>query len=306
MFFLNDKIDKIIKQIEKLSKTVVDGDEAYKIELKTRKLHLEISEILFSEAQKHNYDTVAKIIRNNFVRADMVFNEKHLNIVQYSLFESDNELFKFLYYKNYKYINSYFNDIPSFFILLMNKRNFELLELFLSEEKLFSQLRKENICICFYLAIQENKDNLLELILSNKLLIEEIDGKDIQSIIIYAISHNQHEKLFKLFSFENLISKLEKEYIQNILALILLNKDIKSLDIVIDNDAFIKFIVSKKEILNNMAIFAYSNEDIKVLNAILKQKKKVEESLIDSTPENKTVKIKDDKFKKNAMIEDSL
>ena len=306
MFFLNDKIDKIIKQIEKLSKAVVDGDEAYKIELKTRKLHLEISEILFSEAQKHNYDTVAKIIRNNFVRADMVFNEKHLNIVQYSLFESDNELFKFLYYKNYKYINSYFNDIPSFFILLMNKRNFELLELFLSEEKLFSQLRKENICICFYLAIQENKDNLLELILSNKLLIEEIDGKDIQSIIIYAISHNQHEKLLKLFSFENLISKLEKEYIQNILALILLNKDIKSLDIVIDNDAFIKFIVSKKEILNNMAIFAYSNEDIKVLNAILKQKKKVEESLIDSTPENKTIKIKDDKFKKNAMIEDSL
>lgn len=305
MFFLNRKlhqVDKLTKQIEKLSKVKVDGDDAFKIELKNRKLHLTVSEILFSEAKKHHYNVVGRIIRNNYVRADMVFNEKHLDIVQYSLFESDNELFKFLYFKNYKYISSYFNNIPSFFILLMNKRNFELLELFLSEEKLYSELRRENICICFYLAIQENKDSLIRLILSNSILENELDGKDVQSIIIYSISHKQYDKLEKIFLYETLIEKLSHEYIQNILALILLNKDINSLDIVIDSEVFLKFIVSHKLVLNNIAIFAYSHEDIKALNSILRQKKKVEESLKDGD-DNEQPK---EKFKKNAMIEDSL
>ncbi len=303
MLFINNKlhqVDKIAKKIEALSKKKVDEKDSYKIEMENRRLHMMISKILFASAKEHNYNVISRIVRNNYIRADMVFDERHLDIVQYSLLESDNELFKFLYYKQYKYISSYFNNIPSFFVLLMNKKNFELIELFLTEERFFSEIRKESICICFYLAVQEAKRKIIDIILSNKTLEVEIEGKDIQSIIIYSISHKQYDRLAEVFSHEILTNKLSDEYVQNILALILLNKDIDSLDIVIDSEVFLRFILSRKQILNNIAVFAYSNEDIQVLNTILKNKKRIEEESSKNEEEFK------EKFKKNVMIEDSL
>ena len=305
MFFIGSKarkVDKIIKQISLINRIQIDNKNSCKIKLRKRQLHSAISEILFNAVKKRNYFIIDKILKSNFIRSDMVYDERHLDIVQYSLIENDNELFKILLNRYYKYIKCYFENVPSFFILIMNRRNFELMEIFLTDERLYKKLEKENICVCFYLAIQENLTILIQIILNNKLLESKLDGKDIQSVLIYSISHNQYDKVKRILKYDLLISKFSDEYMQNIIALILLNKDIEALGIIMDNDRFVRFVMKNKHILDNITIFAYSNNDIKVLSIILHNKKKIE-SLFSN---RKCIENQVDEYSENIMIEDSI
>lgn len=305
MFFIGSKarkVDKIIKQISLINRMRVDNKNSCKIELSKRQLHSTISDILFKAVKKRDYLVIDKILKSNFVRSDMVYDERHLDIVQYSLIEDDNELFKILLNKYYKYIKCYFENISSFFILIMNRKNFELIEIFLINEKLYEKLEKENICVCFYLAIQENLDILIQIILDNKILESKLNAKDIQSVLIYSISHNQYDKIRRILKYDLLISKFSDENMQNIIALILLNKDVEVLDIIMDNKTFVDFTMKNKQILDNITIFAYSNNDIKVLSIILYNKKKIE-SLSSNIEyiENET-----EEFWENIIVEDSI
>ncbi len=302
MFFIcskTKKVDKIIKRIYLIDNMQLTSKNSYKIEFERRQLHFKISEFLFEAVKKRNFAIIDKILKSNVVRSDMVYDERHLDIVQYSLMENDNKMFKILLNKYYRYIECYFENTASFFILVMNKRNFELMELFLTNEKLYKRLEKENICVCFYLAVQENLDTFIQIILGNEFLESKLDGKDIQSVLIYVISHNQYDKVKQILKYNSLISKISDEYIQNIIALILLNKDVKALDIIMDNEEFVRFIMKNKHILDNVVIFAYSNNSIKTLSVILQNKKKTESVACDKN-------LVENKSDKNAMIEDSI
>lgn len=283
---LNIKLNKIIKDISSLSKIHLDNQNAFKIKARTETLHKAISDILFKAIKKENYEIIKQIITNDNIKAELVHDENGLNIVQYSLVNSNNELFKALYFNYYKDINCYFSDASQLFLLTLNRKNYELIKLFLSEEKLYKKLTKENISILIYSLVQENKDMLLNLVLENEYMDEEIDGRSIQSILIYLITNNQNDKFQKIFLNEKLFSKCNEDHIRNLVALSIMNKNVKALEIMIDNTKTLSVILHNNQILENVVLFTYVNKNIKILSTIFKYRAELTSHIFIKTNEN--------------------
>ena len=283
---LNIKLNKIIKDISSLSRIRQNNQNAFKLKTKTEELHKAISEILFKAIKKENYEIIKQIITNNDIKAELVRDENGLNIVQYSVVNSNNQLFRTLYFKYYKDINCYFSDASQLFLLTLNRKNYELIKLFLSEEKLYKKLTKENISILIYSLVQQNKDMLLNLVLENEYMDEEIDGRSIQSILIYLISNEQNSKFQKIFSNEKLFSKCNEDHIRNLVALSIMNKNIKALEIMIDNTKILNIILHNNQILENVVLFTYINKNIKILSTIFKHRAELNSQIFIKTNEN--------------------
>ena len=277
MFFRSDcgKVKVLVRKIRDINKIIQTPYNSDKIEIKTKEYYKTLSDILFKALKNRNYKVMELVIKSNFVAADMVFNSKGLNMVQYSILESDNELFKILYYKYYKYIASYFNSTPSYFIFLLNKKNYDLIKIFLTENVLYNKLEKANISVCFYSAIQNDVDFLIDLILGNPTLESQLDGKDIQSLLIYSISHEQCDKLKKVFFYDILVDKCSNEHLQNLVALSLINKNIEALSVMMDNEKILNFILSDRNVFTNISLFAYSSNNLKLMSLIVKNKDKL-------------------------------
>ena len=93
---LNIKLNSIIKEIEKLSRMrKVDGN-SFEIKTKNESLHQKLSKILFDAIEKSNYKIIDLILRNNYIRAELVFDKKGFNILQHAVFNENFELFKLL------------------------------------------------------------------------------------------------------------------------------------------------------------------------------------------------------------------
>ncbi|MDD2840235.1 MAG: hypothetical protein PHY80_03880 [Rickettsiales bacterium] len=266
------KLNKTIKDISSLNKIHQNNQNAFKLKTGIEELHKTVSDILFKAIKKENYNIIKQIITNSDIRAELVRDENGLNIIQYSVVNSNNELFKALYYNYYEDIRCYFSDIPQLFLLILNRKNYELMKLFLFEKKLYEKLTKENISLLVYSLVQENKDALLDIVLQNDYIDEEIDGKCIQSILIYLISNEQNGKFQKICLNEKLFSKCKEEHIRNLIALSIMNKNIKALEIMVDNLNFLNIILHDNQILENVVLFTYINKNIKVLSTIFRHR----------------------------------
>ncbi len=268
------KLNKIIKDISLLSKIRPNNKNAFKLKTKTEELHKIISDILFKAVKKGNYDIIKRIITSDSIRAELVYDENGLNIVQHSIINNNSELFKALFYNYYDDIRCYFLDVPQLFLLILNRKNYELIKIFLHEKKLYEKLAKGNISLLIYSLVQENKDSLIDIVLQNEYIDKEIDGKCIQSILIYLISNRQNSKFQKLCSNEKLFSKCDEEHIRNLIALSIMKKNVEALEIMVDNIKFLNIILNDKQILENVVLFTYINKNIKVLSIIFKHRAK--------------------------------
>jgi len=305
MFFIgNDckKVDKIIKQIALNNRIPVNDKNSQKIENRRKELHKMISAILFKAARNNDYPVIKKIVESNFIRADLVYDERHLDIVRYSLVEDNDELFKVLFYKYYRYIQCYFNDSPTLLTITINNKNFDLMEIFLINESLYRNLDQKDIFLCFYLAVQENLENIIEIILKNETLESKITGEDLRKLFAYFISHKQYGKLKLLLNYDLLISKFTDKYLHSVVMLALFNKNIEALTIIMENSIFIKFIMRNKQLLDDIIKFAYSNNDAKILSIILHYKKKLDSMFSNKDP----LDTKNDIPDENITVEDSI
>ena len=270
------KLNKIIHSIEKLHFVKKTPDEEYKIQLKKEILHEKLSEILFKAIKNEKYRTVDIIIRNDFLDKKLLVSSEGYNIVQHSIFNNNVKLFKVLFYKYYEDVKEYFFDIPQLFLNIVNKKNYNLMSIFLKDEKLYSFLTKENISLLLYSLIKDGKDNILETIIKYNYINENIDGRTIQSILVFLVSHGKIKEFVKIVSNEKLFIKCEDEHLINLVALALLNKNLNILEYMVENDKFLNIIFNNEVILKNILVFSQTNKNIKILSCILKNKEKIE------------------------------
>lgn len=299
MFFIKNKsqqVESLIKKICKLNKVCITPKNRAEITSKTQKLHSTISKFLFEAVNTDDYKIMEIIIKNNFIKAELVFDSNGHNIVQHSLAKNNTKLFKNLYSKYYDFISSYFKDVPAMFLFTINSKNVELIEFFLKEEFFLKNLDRNNLNICLYFALQNDLKNIVKCITCNECLEQKITGSDIQSILIYSISHKLYKDIKEIFSCKELISKINNAQLENLLALIIIFKDINALNAIIDNEMVIKHIVSRKEILETITTFAFSHKHMRILSIILKNK--------NPNVEEKIPNKKDDD--KSKIVEDSL
>jgi len=265
-------LNKIVKINQMPLKPKQDDIRDEKIENKLRKLHLIVSNMLFEAIKKKDYKILDVIVKDDYVRADLILDENGMNIVQYAIAKNDNELFKVMFLKYYKFIKCYFDNAPSLFTFIINKKNFDLIEFFITNKILFSKLRKENISLCLYLLIKVGNDKLLNLLFTNKDVQEMLDGRDIQSILIYFISNNNIEKIKKICEYKVIIGKCNDTYLKNVIALAIMGNNIKMMEILINNCDVLRVILSDIDVLKNVVLFAYNNNDLGILSTISKNR----------------------------------
>ena len=291
---LNIKLNSIIKEIEKISHIKrVDGN-SFEVKTKNEELHKKISKILFDAIEKSNYKVIDIILKNNYIQAELVFDKKGLNILQHAVFNENFELFKLLFYKYYKDIECYFRDVPQLFLVILNKKNYDFLSIFLKEPKLYSCLTKENISLLLYFLVRENQSGILKTIIEYDYIDQQIDGRCIQSILIYLISNAKINEFINICKNEKLFNKCEKQHLINLVALALMNKNLKILENMVENLSFLKVIIQNSKILENVILFSKINKDIKILGIIFKNRNDAKLAQL-----NKSIK-------KLSVFEDSL
>lgn len=291
---LNIKLNSIIKEIEKLSRMrKVDGN-SFEIKTKNESLHQKLSKILFDSVKKSNYKIFDIILKNNYIQAELVFDEKGFNILQHAVFNEDFELFKLLFYRYYKDIECYFRDVPQLFLVVLNKKNYDFLSIFLKESKLYSYLTKENISLLLYFLIRENQTGILKTIIEYNYIDEQVDGRCIQSILIYLVSNAKTDEFINVCQNKKLFDKCEQQHLINLVALALMNKNLKILETMVENSSFLQVIMQNSKILENVVLFSKINKDIKILAIIFKHRNDIK------------IEQLNNKIKKLSVFEDSL
>lgn len=288
------KLSSIIRDVEKLSHIKKVGEISFEIKTKNEDLHRKISKILFDAIEKSNYKIIDLILKNNYIQAELIFDKRGFNILQYAVFNENLELFKLLFYKYYKDIECYFRDVPQLFLVILNKKNYDFLSIFLKESKLYSYLTKENISLLLYFLIRENQTGILKTIIEYDYIDEQVDGRCIQSILIYLVSNAKTNEFINVCQNKKLFDKCEKQHLINLVALALMNKNLKILETMVENSSFLQVIIQNSKILENVILFSKINKDIKILAIIFKHKNNVKLEQLN------------DKIKKLSVFEDSL
>lgn len=288
------KLSSIIRDVEKLSHIRKVDENSFEVKTKNEELHKKLSKILFDAIEKSNYKVIDLILKNNYIRAELVFDKKGFNILQHAVFNENFELFKLLFYKYYKDIECYFRDIPQLFLVVLNKKNYDFLSIFLKEPRLYSYLTKENISLLLYFLVRENQGGILKTIIEYDYIDQQIDGRCIQSILIYLVSNAKTDEFINICKNEKLFNKCEEQHLINLVALALMNKNLKILETMVENSSFLQVIMQNSKILENVVLFSKINKDIKILAIIFKHRNDIK------------VEQLNNKIKKLSVFEDSL
>ena len=274
IFFRNKK--EKLGDINSVSKKLFDLNNEdpskkrsqFDIRVDIEELHKKLSNILFNAVNTNDLKTINNILTARFVERQKLVNEKGYNIIDYSLFNDKNELFKYLYNNLYDELRSCFINIPALFTIILNRKNFELIEFFLKDENLSEFLKKENITNCLFLAIQGWKKDLCDLIIGNYLGF--LDSRNIEASMIYSISNAQIEELNLVFSYPTLISRFSNEGIEKMFALSVMNQNIKALEIMTSNERFMNSIEDADvNMLKSILQMAYNNGSVLIIQNFL-------------------------------------
>lgn len=270
LFGRNSRLKAILKLVKKTScktsKTLKDKE-------KFRILHLKISKYLFEAVNKNDYAIIKTILYDNYVMADMVFDDNCLNIVEHSIINNNDILFDFLSTKAYPHIKCYFDSIPKLFTLAANKKSLGIVKTILKDNRFANKLERMNIPPCLYLAVRNNDIRIFQLIVENDYLLSLIDGRDVRSYLIYMISHKQYNEMKVFLSNPQLINKCDEANIINLFTVSLINRDDKAIEKLLENKYFASVIEhSDEDLLMNLMLLANNNGNLGLMLLLNKNK----------------------------------
>lgn len=268
----SNDINFILKRLAKLSKKDKKNKDEFDNKIEIEKLYKNLSKILFKSVRNKNYRTIEKIFSNNFLIYSNLVDENGYNIIEYALFNDDNNLFKDLYNIYYDSIYPYLKNIPELFLIAMHRKNWDIIAFFLQNKNLSDYLKKENIADCLFNAIQSNQQNLISFLIDN--FNDILDERNIEASMIYSISNNQKKELEMLFSYDTIASKFSPHSIEKLLVLSVINKNIDALEIIISNKYVSNLIETLDlELIKAILSIAYKNKNISIINMFTKNKK---------------------------------
>lgn len=234
----------------------------------SRSIYLKLSKKLFKAADSGDFDTVGKILSSDFISKKELVDENGYNIVEYSLFNEDNKLFKLLFEKFYKPTASYFINIPALFTIILNRKNFELIEYFLRDSDLGEPLKKENITNCLFAVLQADRKDLLDLIVKN--FGDFLDVRNIEASMIYSIAHGQENEIKTLLSYPVMVAKFSPENVEKMIAFSIMNKNLKAIEIMVENPHFMDMIEKADEnMLKSIVDIAYNRGSVTIINSLM-------------------------------------
>ncbi len=264
-----DSVEAISRKVFELKNEDVSKTRSkFDIEADIQNLYKKLADILFKAIDNKDLKTINKVLKTRFIDRNKLVNNDGYNIIDYSLFTDDNELFKYLYNNLYEELRSCFKDIPVLFTVILNRKNFELIEFFLIHDDLASSLKRENVTNCLFLALQSDRKDLSDLIVNN--FNDLLDSRNIEASMIYSISHNQEKELKVLFSYPNLIEKFSSDNVEKMLAFSVLNQNIEALEIMVDNQHFIGAIEkADPNMMRSILQIAYDKGSVSIMNTFM-------------------------------------
>ncbi|HSQ97184.1 MAG TPA: hypothetical protein VLL98_00510 [Rickettsiales bacterium] len=253
-------MEKILKEIETIEKHTFDN--LHDKENKKSELYKQLSEFLFKAAKENDKNTIKEILLSPNISAKNLLDENGYNIIEYCLFNSDNELFYFLYENLYDYVDCCFAKIPELFTITFKKENFELVRFFL--KNFGKYLKKINIVECLFKAVEYNQEDIINSIIDN--FSDFIDSRNLQASIIYFISYNKLDALKVLFSKSQILNKILDKDIEKMFLLSILNKNDKVIEIMLSNKYFNDALNRLDEnLIKNINNLAYENKNLVIL-----------------------------------------
>lgn len=257
-------MEKLLKNIEDIrQRTNIDLNEKRH---KLLELHEQLSKILFNAVKNNDKYIITKILSSHYISKKDLTDENGYNIVEHSLFYSNNELFYSLY-DLYNLTDYYFRDIPELFTIAFKKENFELVKFFLKNFK--KSLKKENVVECLFKATQYKQNDIIQLIISN--FLDCLDSRNIQASVLYLISHNKLDNLKLIFSYPELINQLQDQEIEKLFLLSILSGNEKSIEIMLSNQYFIDALGRLDEtIIRNIAKLANNRKNLIIMESLTK------------------------------------
>lgn len=264
-----DSVEAISRKVFELKNEDVSKTRSkFDIEADIQNLYKKLADILFKAIDNKDLKTINKVLKARFIDRNKLVNNDGYNIIDYSLFTDDNELFKYLYNNLHEELRSCFKDIPVLFTVILNRKNFELIEFFLIHDDLANSLKKENITNCLFFTLQNNRKDLSDLIVNN--FDDFLDIRNIEASMIYSISHNQEKELKVLFSYPNLIEKFSSDNVEKMLAFSVLNQNIEALEIMVDNQHFIRAIEkADPNMMRSILQIAYDKGSVSIMNTFM-------------------------------------
>jgi hypothetical protein len=245
-------VDVAIKELWKL-KFESDYDP-YDRKTGTEKIHKFLSKFVFSAAEKGDCESIRNILeKKELISKKDILNNEGQNIIEYCLINGKNDLFFKLLKESKECIMSYFSNIPKFFTIVMNNKNYELIDFFIREENFSEQLKKESIVNVFFIAVEGNKGELAEFIA--KKFDNLMDVRNIEASMIFFIANDKIEGLEMIFQQQNLIDKFTIENFEKMVAYSVINKNTRAIKVMMENKHFIDLLNSadlnmQKAVLN--------------------------------------------------------
>ncbi|MDR2527224.1 MAG: hypothetical protein LBC92_05115 [Rickettsiales bacterium] len=257
MIFFKDtytlpKILTVESSIEELNKLIRLKLDPFDRRIAEEDIHKFLSVKFFNAVERRDYDIIIKILEQQVVLKTHLLKDGQ-TILEYLINTSNNDVFLKLFNEYKKHISPYFRNTPSLFIAALNKKNYEIVVLFLKDEILSGYLKKEQLANVFFVAIENEQDELAKYFVEkyNYVLSEEI----IEATMIYFIANDKMKEFSKILDFEKITMKFNVENIEKMLAYSVLNKNIKAVSLMMTNNHFMNVINNgdvnmQKSILN--------------------------------------------------------
>jgi len=272
----DDEVDKILSKLINLNheKSALylkhfELDDELNVNFNIDNCYKELSDVLFNLIDLNDFDGVKKILSfSNLAKDKLLDNKLSLDPIEYCLENGKNDVFVFIYKKLFNCSKLFFKNIPCLFTRILKRKNFELIEFFLTDKFLSTYIEKENIINLLFLAFEDDKSDLINLIIN--VYDNYLDERNIEAIAIYFLS-NKNSAVFKKFlSYKVLASRLTLDSIKKLIILAIFNNYIDGLEIMIKNDYCIELIMNlnNNDIYNNISSFAKINNNEEILNFI--------------------------------------
>lgn len=280
MFFgsnkTNNRIDELLNKLLLLKKK----DPSCEVFEESRLIYEELSKIMFEALENNDIDTAVKILSGKYISAKSLVDENGYNILIHFLFNKKDDMFKLFYNNYYDLICSCIDRIPDMFTIVLKKRNYDMIEFLLKDAGWDESLNKSNVNELFFMCIQDEKDELTNYLIRH--YEHKIDARNFEANLLYCISHSQTDNLKKLLSYEPLVEKIGRQNIENIVALCLLRKEDKPLELFMDNTHFTRVIEnSAPSTKKNILMIAY-DKDNQNLGRAMYNNRKIKEDIITS------------------------
>lgn len=261
-------LDSICKQILFLDKEQPSKKrDAFDIKTEKEELYRILSEKLFDAVEKNDFNSLIKVLSSNYILKSNLVNERGYNIIEYSLFNGDNDLFKKLLLGYYSSVAVYFTNVPLLFSIVLNRKNIDMIEFFLTNKVLSNSLNKENITNCFFNVVREGRSDLSDIIV--KQFINMLDTRNIEASMIYFVSNNQNDKLREIFKYTQLIEKFPDSNIQKMLTFSIINRNVDALEIMVSDDYFIRSISNSGNIAENIFKIARELGSVSIIDKFI-------------------------------------